>query len=81
MQSSFEQMAIVLSSLFNIEQTAIVLSNQQYSRFVDSLFQIREEFLGFVACQKGLSTEVLAKKITDFIQSIGLHMDDWWSRV
>ena len=45
-------------------------------RFVDGLFQIREEFLGFVACQKGLSGEVLAKEITDFIESIGLRMDD-----
>ena len=45
-------------------------------RFVDGLFQIREEFLGFVACQKGMSGEVLAKEITGFIQSIGLRMDD-----
>ena len=30
----------------NVEQMAIVL------RFVDGLFQIREESLGFVACQK-----------------------------
>ena len=31
-------------------------------RFVNSLCQIQEEFLGFAACQKGLSEKVLAKK-------------------
>ena len=66
----FSVLADEATDCSNVEQMAIVL------RFVDGLFQIREEFLGFVACQKGLSGEVLAKEITDFIQSIGLRIND-----
>ena len=54
----------------NIEQMAVVL------RFVDSSFKIREEFLGFVPCQKRLSGEALAEEISTFITSIGLRMQD-----
>ncbi len=54
----------------NVEQMAVVL------RFVDNLLKIREEFLGFILCQKGLSGEALSDKISKFINGIGLSMED-----
>jgi hypothetical protein len=45
-------------------------------RFVDRSFDIREEFLGFVPCQKGLTGEALAEEISNFAESVGLRMED-----
>ena len=37
---------------------------------------MREEFLGFIPCTKGLSVEVLSTEIRNFLQSIGLRMEE-----
>ena len=54
----------------NVEQMAIVL------RFIDNFFKVREEYLGFVPCMEGLSGEALSTEIKNFIQSIGLRMEE-----
>ena len=54
----------------NVEQMAIVL------RFIDNFFKVREEFLDFIWCMKGLSGEALSTKIKNFIRSVGLRMED-----
>ena len=54
----------------NVEQMAIVL------RFVDNNLKVREEFLGFISCMKGLSGEALSTEIKNFIQSVGLRMEE-----
>ncbi|CAB4007353.1 52 kDa repressor of the inhibitor of the kinase-like [Paramuricea clavata] len=66
----FSVLADEATDCSNVEHMTVVL------RFVDSLFKIREEFLGFVLCQKGLSGEALAQEISNFIKSIGLRMED-----
>ncbi|CAB4043830.1 52 kDa repressor of the inhibitor of the kinase-like, partial [Paramuricea clavata] len=38
--------------------------------------EIREEFLGFIPCQKGLSGEALSEEISNFIKGIDLGMED-----
>jgi len=48
----------------NQEQLSIVL------RFVDSHMDVREEFMGFVECKKGVTGEALASTILD-------TLDDW----
>ncbi|CAB3996966.1 52 kDa repressor of the inhibitor of the kinase-like [Paramuricea clavata] len=45
-------------------------------RFVDNLMNTREEFLGFIPCQKGLSGEALSEEISNFIKDIGQCMED-----
>ena len=54
----------------NVEQMAIVL------RFIDNFFKVREEFLRFVPCMEGLSGEALSTEIKNFIQSVGLRMEE-----
>ena len=43
-------------------------------KFVDNPMKIREEFLGFIPCQNGLSGEALSEEISNFIKGIGLHV-------
>jgi hypothetical protein len=45
-------------------------------RFVDKHFKVREEFLGFIPCLKGLTGEALSAEIKNFIQSVGLRMEE-----
>jgi hypothetical protein len=54
----------------NIEQLSIVL------RYVDKQCQIREKFLGFVPCKKGVSGEALATTIKAFLRDLNLRIDD-----
>lgn len=54
----------------NIEQMALVL------RFLDSSQKIREDFLGFIACEDGLTGQALSQEITNFVGDQGLSMDD-----
>ena len=53
----------------NIEQMSLVV------RFVDTSASIREEFLGFVACKRGVSGEAIANTILDFLHELGLLID------
>ena len=66
----FSVLADEATDCSNVEQMSVVL------RFVDTLLKVREEFLGFIPCQKGLSGEALAEEISNFIKSIGLRMGD-----
>ena len=66
----FSVLADEATDCSNVEQMAIVL------RFVDNLMKIREEFLGFIPCQKGLSGEALFEEISNFIKGIDLRMED-----
>ena len=50
----------------NLEQMAIVL------RFVDSSSEIREDFLGFIVCNEGLSGQAIATKILQAIKELDL---------
>lgn len=43
---------------------------------MDNNFKVREEFLGFIPCMKGLSGEALSTEIKNFIQSIRLRMEE-----
>ena len=54
----------------NIEQMALVL------RFLDSSDKIGEDFLGFIACEDGLTGLALSQEITNFVGDQGLSMDD-----
>ena len=45
-------------------------------RFVDNVFKVREEFLGFIPCMNGLSGEALSTEIKNFIQSVSLRMEE-----
>ena len=54
----------------NIKQMALVL------RFLHSSHKIREDFLGFIACEDGLTGLALSQKITNFVGDQGLSMDD-----
>ncbi|XP_028419093.1 52 kDa repressor of the inhibitor of the protein kinase-like, partial [Dendronephthya gigantea] len=58
------------SDCSNIEQLSIVI------RFVDKQCQIREEFLGFVPCKKGVSGEAVAATIEEFLRDQNLPIDD-----
>ena len=45
-------------------------------RFVDKTHCIREQFLGFVPCARGLSGEVIANTVTEFLRDQGLPIED-----
>ncbi|XP_028409249.1 52 kDa repressor of the inhibitor of the protein kinase-like [Dendronephthya gigantea] len=67
----FSVLADEATDCSNSEQMAMVL------RFVDSCsMKIREEFLGFIQCNDGLSGEALSVNILQFISSLGLHMEE-----
>ena len=53
----------------NIEQMSVVI------RFVDRTLTIREEFLGFVPCELGLSGEAIADSIMKFVEKLGLNIE------
>ena len=54
----------------NVEHMVIVL------QFLDKNFKVREEFLGFIPCMKGLSSEALSTEIKNFLLSVCLHMEE-----
>ena len=58
------------ADISNVEQMALVL------RFVDTTGHIREEFVGFVPCDQGLSGEALSNTIMQSITKIGISMDN-----
>ncbi len=62
--AKFSILADEATDCANVEQMAVVL------RFVDNLLKIREEFLGFIPCQKGLSGEALSEEISKFIKAL-----------
>ena len=45
-------------------------------RFVDKSNQIREEFIGFVTCEKGTDRETLSVAILKLVQGWGLNKDN-----
>ena len=53
----------------NIEQMALVL------RFLDRSWKIREDFLGFIAYEDGLTGQALSQEITNFVGDQGLSID------
>ena len=58
------------ADISNVEQMALVL------RFVDTTGHIREEFVGFVPCDQGLSGEALSNTIMQSITKSGISMDN-----
>ena len=52
----------------NIEQMSLVL------RFVDGNRSIREEFLGFIPCKRGVSGVAITNNLLQVIRSLGLSM-------
>ena len=54
----------------NVEQLSVVF------RFADKQCQIREEFLGFVPCKKGLTGDAVATTIKEFLHDLNLPIDD-----
>ena len=54
----------------NVEQLIVVF------RFADKQCQIREEFLGFVPCKKGLTGDAVATTIKEFLHDLNLPIDD-----
>ena len=65
----FSILADETQDVSNQEQMALVI------RFVDEKTdKVREEFIKFVRCDKGLSGEALSKLILDTIDSLGLSM-------
>ena len=65
----FSILADEASDCSNIEQMSVVI------RFVDRTLTIREEFLGFVPCELGLSGEAIANSIMKFVEKLGLNME------
>ena len=58
------------TDISNIEQMSIVL------RFVDQASLVREEFLGFVACDEGLRGDAIARKVLTAVENLGLDMSN-----
>ena len=54
----------------NVEQLSLVI------RFVDGNHCIREQFLGFLPCKRGLSGDAIATTIKDFLRDKNLKIDD-----
>ena len=54
----------------NVEQLSLVI------RFVDETHCIREQFLGFLPCKRGLSGDAIATNIKDFLRDQNLKIDD-----
>ena len=53
----------------NIEQLSLVM------RYVDGQCELKEDFIGFFSCEKGISGEALASLIVDTIRRYGLDTD------
>ena len=51
------------------EQMSLVL------RFVDSDYNIREDFVKYIHCKRGLSGEALAEQIVDTLEDLGLKIE------
>ena len=64
----FAVLADEAADVSNVGQMPVVI------RFVDNSSQIREEFLGFIACDTGVTGEAISGKITSTISSLGLDM-------
>ena len=64
----FAILADEAADVSNIEQMPLVI------RFVDHSSIIREEFLGFVKCDEGMTGEAISKKILGGIREYGLDM-------
>lgn len=65
----FAVLADEVTDCSNKEQMAVVI------RFVDEELIIREEFLGFVPCELGLSGVAVADSIVNFLEDLGLSIE------
>ena len=66
----FSVLADEATDIINIEQMSIVL------RFVDQASLVREEFLGFVACDECLRGDAIARKVLTAAENLGLDMSN-----